>query len=78
MKSVHILLDEDLLRKLDADPEVREHGRSEFLRRAARAYLRDRRKAEISDAYLKGYGQKRPGAPEGFGGWEDEAAWPEP
>lgn len=77
MKPVQIMLDENLLRKLDADPEVREHGRSEVLRRAARAYLRDRRKTEISDAYRKGYGQQ-PGAPEGFEGWEDEGVWPEP
>jgi hypothetical protein len=40
MRPIQLLIDEPLLRRLDADPEVRQAGRSEVLWRAAREYLR--------------------------------------
>ena len=43
MKPIQVLFDEALLRRLDADAEVRKVGRSAVLRRAAAEYLRKRR-----------------------------------
>ena len=58
MKAVQITLDEGLLQRLDALPEVREKGRSAFLRQVVRAYLQHRRQQEIREAYKRGYGDK--------------------
>ena len=70
------MFDEDLLRRLDSDEEVKERGRSAVLRRAAALYLRRSRERRIAEAYKRAY---RP--PDGLGdefrGWEDEGSWPE-
>lgn len=48
-------MDTELLRRIDADPEARERGRSAFIRSAIEMYLRARRRREIdlqiTDAY---------------------------
>ena len=46
-RPVQISIDTDLLRRIDADPEVRERGRSAFIRAAVETYLRARRRREI-------------------------------
>jgi metal-responsive CopG/Arc/MetJ family transcriptional regulator len=74
MKPIQVTFDERLLKQLDADPEVKRHGRSLVLRKAAYDYLRRKRRSEIAEAYRKAYGKK--GAPE-FDGWADEGVWPE-
>jgi metal-responsive CopG/Arc/MetJ family transcriptional regulator len=76
MKAIQVTFDDALLRKLDADQEVREFGRSEVLRRAATEYLRRKRRASIAAAYRKGYGHAA-GLGEEFAGWDDEGKWPE-
>ena len=76
MKPVQVLFDEPLLRRLDADEEVRKDGRSAVLRRAAAEYLRRRRARRISEAYRKAYAG-RTGLGEEFAGWENEGTWPE-
>ncbi len=54
-KRVRISLETDLLRRIDADPEVRRNGRSAFIRAAVETYLRARRRraidAQIATAY---------------------------
>jgi metal-responsive CopG/Arc/MetJ family transcriptional regulator len=75
MKPVQVLLDEPLLRRLDADEEVRRFGRSEVLRRAAAEYLRRSRARRIAGAYRRAYGL-RPGLGEEWAGWENEGSWP--
>ena len=76
MKAVQVLFDEPLLRRLDADDEVRKLGRSAVLRRAAAEYLRKRRAKRVSDLYRKAYA---PGEALGeeFAGWERQGTWPE-
>ena len=76
MKAVQVLLDEPLLRRLDAHADVRRLGRSAVLRRAAEEYLRRRRRAETTAAYRRAYA---PGAgiDDEFSGWSQEGAWPE-
>jgi metal-responsive CopG/Arc/MetJ family transcriptional regulator len=75
-RAIQIVIDDDLLRRIDADPEVKRGGRSAFLRRAAEEHLRRRRAREIRDAYRRGY-QQRP-FPDAFGDWPPEGPeWPE-
>jgi metal-responsive CopG/Arc/MetJ family transcriptional regulator len=75
MKPIQILIDEPLLRRLDADAEVKRVGRSEVLRRAAGEYLRRSRARKIAEGYRRAYGT---GASlgEDWTGWEDEGSWP--
>jgi metal-responsive CopG/Arc/MetJ family transcriptional regulator len=75
MKPIQVLFDEDLLRRLDADSEVRKSGRSAVLRRAAAAYLRRKRSERIAEAYQRGYKDGGLGAE--FDGWENQGSWPE-
>ena len=75
MKPVQVLIDERLLKRLDADEEVRRFGRSAVLRRAAADYLRRSRTRRIAEAYRRAYGKDGTLSDE-FAGWEEEAAWP--
>ena len=75
MKPIQLLIDEPLLRRLDADDEVKQVGRSEVLRRAAAAYLRRSRVRRVAEAYRKAYAGGG-GLGEDWAGWEDEGAWP--
>jgi len=75
MKPIQILVDEDLLRRLDADDEVKRRGRSAVLREAAAEYLRRSRARGVSAAYRSAYGTSaRPGVE--LAGWEEEGVWP--
>jgi metal-responsive CopG/Arc/MetJ family transcriptional regulator len=76
MKPIQIMIDEKLLRRLDADEEVRRAGRSAVLRRAAADYLRRSRARNIAEAYRRAY-RGADGLGDEFGGWEGEASWPE-
>jgi metal-responsive CopG/Arc/MetJ family transcriptional regulator len=75
MKPIQLLIDEPLLRRLDADEEVRQVGRSEVLRRAVAAYLKRSRAERLAAAYRKGYAAVSGLGPE-WSGWEDEGEWP--
>ena len=75
MKPIQLLIDEPLLRRLDADAEVKRDGRSAVLRRAASEYLRRRRARSIAEAYRKGYGGGK-GLGDELSGWETEGSWP--
>ena len=76
MKAVQVLFDEHLLKRLDADEDVRRAGRSAVLRRAATEYLRRRRAERITEAYRRGYGDGG-GFDAELVGWENEGVWPE-
>ena len=75
MKAIQITFDETLLEKLDADEEVKLHGRSAVMRRAVADYLRRRRSTRIREAYRRAYGGK--GATANLTGWVGEGTWPE-
>jgi metal-responsive CopG/Arc/MetJ family transcriptional regulator len=77
MKAIQITVDERWLARLDADPEVKQSGRSAVFRRAVEAYLRQRRNERIAEAYRRGYGTGSRVEQE-FVGWPEEGAWPEP
>jgi predicted transcriptional regulator len=54
-RAVQISLDDELLAHLDADAEVREIGRSAFVRRAVHAYLRIREEQRIAERLRAAY-----------------------
>lgn len=76
MKPVQVILDEELLRELDATPEVQEEGRSAVLRRAVAEYLERRRRQVIRDRYVRAYGDAGD-LGDDFAGWEGEGVWPD-
>ena len=69
------MFDEDLLAELDADPVVRERGRSAVLRQAAAEYLERCRHEDIARRYQRAYGSTDDLDDE-LEGWEDEGVWP--
>jgi metal-responsive CopG/Arc/MetJ family transcriptional regulator len=76
MKPIQVMMDEQLLRRLEETAEVRKHGRSAVMRRAVEEYLRRSRSRRISEAYRKAYSTGG-GLGGEFQGWEREARWPE-
>ena len=52
---VQIWMDAELLRRIDADPEVRERGRSVFIRSGIEMYVRARQRREIDEQFGKAY-----------------------
>jgi len=77
MKAIQITVDEELLRRMDADAEVRRDGRSAVFRRAVDEYLRKCRADTIREQYRQAYGNGQ-GLGDEFAGWEDQAKWPDP
>ena len=75
MKAVQVMLDEELLARLDADREVQRVGRSAVLRRAAAAFLEQRRREAIAEQYRRAYADGD-ALGEEFEGWEDQGVWP--
>lgn len=54
-RPVQISLDEELLRRIDRDPEAREKGRSAFIRAATELYLRAKERRSVDDAIRAAY-----------------------
>jgi metal-responsive CopG/Arc/MetJ family transcriptional regulator len=52
---VQISIDTDLLERIDADPEVREKGRSAFIRAAVRLYLAEKERRELDAKLAQAY-----------------------
>jgi metal-responsive CopG/Arc/MetJ family transcriptional regulator len=73
MKSIQVRIHKGLSAQLDA--EARKDGRSAVLRPAIRAYLEQRRAAEIRAQYQRAYGAES-GLGDEFSGWEDQGSWP--
>jgi metal-responsive CopG/Arc/MetJ family transcriptional regulator len=76
MKAIQFTLDEALLKRVDADPEVKASGRSAFLRKAIEEYLKHRRERSIRDAYRRGY-RGKPVQPEEFETTREALVWPD-
>jgi metal-responsive CopG/Arc/MetJ family transcriptional regulator len=67
------MFDEQLLARLDATDEVRQHGRSAILRRAVEEYLRRGRRFAIAESYRQAYGTGQ--EMDDLAGWEDQGEW---
>ena len=57
-RPVQVSMDTELLRRIDADPEVRERGRSVFIRSAVEMYLRAKRRREIDARIASAYAER--------------------
>jgi hypothetical protein len=75
-KPIQIRMDKALLRRFDADAEVRRHGRSAVLRRLVADYLNRSRSTRIAQLYRRAYGRDG-GLGDEFASWEREGSWPE-
>ncbi|RKX79284.1 MAG: hypothetical protein DRP87_03580 [Spirochaetes bacterium] len=65
-------MDEDLLKALDKDDEVRRLGRSAVLRRITAEYREHQRQNEIADQYKQAYKSGIDVLGEEFSGWVNE------
>jgi metal-responsive CopG/Arc/MetJ family transcriptional regulator len=54
-RPVQISVDEELLQRIDNDPEAQEKGRSAFIRSAVESYLSARRRQEIEARLERAY-----------------------
>lgn len=75
MKTIQVTIDAELLHEIDNDDACKGKSRSEFLRQAARHYLKHQRLKSISERYRAGYARGL-AKDDGPAVWEDEQAWP--
>lgn len=75
-KPVQISIDFDLLRRIDADPETREKGRSAFVRSAVSSYLAAKQRREIDAAIRAAYGRAADAMEAEVADLMDAQAWP--
>lgn len=57
-KPLQISMDTELLKRIDADPEAREKGRSAFIRSAVQLYFKIKDRREIEARLIQAYGGK--------------------
>jgi len=75
-KAVQISIDPDLLRRIDADPETREKGRSAFVRSAVSSYLDAKRRKRVDAAIGAAYGHTADAMQAELADLLDAQAWP--
>lgn len=76
-RPVQISMDTELLRRIDADPEVQRRGRSAFVRSALRFYLRAKERTEIDSAICRAYGGEADHLAEEIDDLMEMQAWPD-
>ncbi|MEZ5367027.1 MAG: hypothetical protein R2748_33000 [Bryobacterales bacterium] len=76
MATVQIVIDDDLLRRIDAAASEDEVNRSQFIRSSVERDLRSRQIALMERLEREAY-QRIPDDPEEFRVWEEEAMWPD-
>jgi metal-responsive CopG/Arc/MetJ family transcriptional regulator len=54
-RPVQISIDEELLERIDEDPEARENGRSAFIRAAVESYFSAKERQEIEARLVRAY-----------------------
>jgi metal-responsive CopG/Arc/MetJ family transcriptional regulator len=75
-KPVQVSIDIELLRRIDADPETREKGRSAFIRSAVSSYLAAKGRREIDAAIRAAYGSAADEMQAEVAGLMEAQAWP--
>ena len=75
-KPVQVSIDLDLLRRIDADPETREKGRSAFVRSAVSSYLAAKQRKAIDVAIGVAYGDAADAMETEVSELLDAQAWP--
>ena len=76
-KPVQVSIDLELLRRIDADRETRERGRSAFIRSAVSSYLRAKRRREVDAAIGAAYGGAADSMLAEVSDLLDAQAWPD-
>ena len=77
MHPIQVSIDEDLLKRIDDEPEVKERGRSAFIRSAIRLYLKAKKRREIDDEILRAYEGCADEMLDEVAGLVSAQAWPE-
>jgi metal-responsive CopG/Arc/MetJ family transcriptional regulator len=75
-KPVQVSIDLELLRRIDADPETREMGRSAFVRSAVSSYLAAKQRKAIDLAIGAAYGGAADVMEAEVSSLVDAQAWP--
>lgn len=75
MRAIQVTIDDELLTRIDADPEAKSDGRSALLRRAVKRYLDEKEAVEIRKAYERAYSMNPPD-PDEVGPFMDPV-WPD-
>jgi metal-responsive CopG/Arc/MetJ family transcriptional regulator len=75
-KPVQVSIDLELLRRIDADPETREKGRSAFVRSAVTSYLAARQRKAVDLAIAAAYGDAADAMNAEVSELLDTQAWP--
>jgi metal-responsive CopG/Arc/MetJ family transcriptional regulator len=76
-KPVQISLDTEILAAIDADEEVKQHGRSAFMRHAVQAYLKEKERRAIDEAIRRAYANDPDAHTEEVRDFMEVQAWPE-
>ena len=69
-----MMFGEDLLRRLSESPDVKERGRSEVVREAVEAFLKQREKEQIAERYRRAYSDTS-GLEVDLADWAAEGQW---
>ena len=77
MQAIQVSMDEDLLQRIDQEPEVQERGRSAFIRSAIRLYLKAKRRREIDEEIRRAYEGRADEMLDEVSGLVDAQRWPE-
>lgn len=75
-RPVQISLDEDLLRRIDEDPEVQEKGRSAFIRAAVESYLSAKKRRQLDADLVRAYTGQADSMLEEVADFLDIQVWP--
>jgi metal-responsive CopG/Arc/MetJ family transcriptional regulator len=75
-RAVQISMDPDLLSRIDADPEVREKGRSAFIRSAVQLYLRAKQRQDLEARLAHAYHGKADALLDEIADLLDHQSWP--
>ena len=76
-RPIQISIDEELLERIDRDPEAKERGRSAFLRAAASFYLAAKERREIDRRILAAYRGEADAMIDEVAEFMDLQQWPE-
>jgi metal-responsive CopG/Arc/MetJ family transcriptional regulator len=75
-RPVQISIDDDLLKRIDADPEARAKGRSAFVRLAVGSYLEAKRRRQVDAAIRAAYADEAREVAAEVAGLMDSQVWP--
>ena len=76
VRSVQISIDNELLGRIDSDPEARDKGRSAFIRSAVRLYLEAKQRREIEPRIADAYACEASALLEEIEALMDGQSWP--